>query len=309
MEVVCGDFSKPLFGMASEEYEALLCSVTMVVHCGAAVNLKKSYSALRSANVGGTLQVIRFCFESKAPPRLIFISTTDVLPKGEYEGKLEPYHLPKEALEAESGYAVSKVVGEALVVEALGRGLHGGIIRLGMIGGDSRTGNCNPTDFVMRLYLGIAHTRSFPEVGPQHTNVLCLPVDVAAKAIISLADSPLDHTAVNLVSGQAPLPLMELRQHLLAFKGPYAELPIVPFKEWMERVKRDAALSLWPAFSWASKLDEFPVFNQRKIPLRQAGEFLSTSILELMERGVDEMSLHRMIDFILAEPDMQQSHR
>ena len=224
---------------------------------------------------------------------MVFISTTDVIPR---EGEREPFALPQEALvEADSGYSKSKVVGEALCCQAFERGMKGVIVRLGMVGPSAKSGDCAPTDFVSRLYTGFAHTRAFPETGAEHCTVLSLPVDVAASAIAEVAVSNANHAAFNLVSGAAPVPMTAIREQLLAFGDPFKALPIVPFSEWMELVRVDAALSLWPVLGWATKRETFPEFNSRKISFGAIRGCLSSECIAAIERGVDQEILHKSL--------------
>ena len=68
---------------------------------------------------------------------------------------------------------------------------------------------------------------------------------------------------VHVVSGAPPQPMAALREVLLAFGPPFDALPLVPYAEWMRRVRLEAQLSLWPVMAWAEKLEEFPTFNRR----------------------------------------------
>lgn len=295
LHVEAGDFSKPLLGVSDSIYSEWCGSVSTVIHCGARVSLQSGYDSHRAANVIGTVEILRFSAATNA--RFVFISTTDTLLR---TGDKEPYELPKEALDehADLGYAISKVVGEALVVEAFSRGLDGVIVRLGMVGSDSQTGVSTGTDFVSRLYTGFAHTRSFPVVGPEHTMVSCLPVDVTATALCELALSSANHTAVNLVSGATPTPMSVIREWLLEFGGCFSQLAVTPFCEWMKLVEVDAALSLWPVFFKAAEKEEFPLFNSRKIAIGAALEHLSASTAQAITQGVDKQCLHKMLAYM-----------
>ena len=304
LDVVAGDPGRTTFGLDDASYEALQQRVQhgCVVHCAAYVDLKRRYSLLRKANVLGTIEVLRFCAASSA--RMIFISTTDLLPRGGAGGTLhkdpEPLQLPPEAAEAcfaESGYAASKAVGEALVVRAVARGLPGCIVRLGMVGG-ALTGVCNPTDFVMRMLIGFSQTRSFPETEEKHTMVSVLPVDAAARALVELAFSRAEGVALNLVSGATKVPMAVLRERLLTFGGPFTELPIIPYKEWIQRVQNDAALSFWPVFGYGASREDFPVFNSRYAPLKAICGHISAETITGVSRGLDEVYLHNLLTFV-----------
>ena len=63
-----------------DNWLALAASVSTVIHCGAVVDLKKDYAFHRPPNVIGTREAIRFAIAAHA--RLLYISTTDVVPHG-----------------------------------------------------------------------------------------------------------------------------------------------------------------------------------------------------------------------------------
>ena len=204
-------------------------------------------------------------------------------------------------LAEESGYAASKAVGEVLVAAALERLLcRGLIIRLGMMVGDSATGACEPKDFVSRLLVGIAATRAFPETSPTHTFPNCLPVDVAAAAVVELAQNDAAVGVVCVANGSPAQSMASVRVSLLAFGSPFEQLPLLSFREWMVRVRLDAALSLWPLFSFASSLDEFPSYNKRLNPVDSCCKLLSPPTASALRRGFDEKALHQMLRFLFA---------
>ena len=310
LSVHCGSLGADMLGLGSvERWCALADSVHTCIHCGAVVDLTRSYGHHFAANVQGTLEVIRLCEYAKA--RMLFVSTTDVLPESNHPEVPMRVADVRQAAER-GGYAASKAVGEVLVAAAAQQGdLAGGcvIARLGMVAGCSETGTCAPTDFVSRLLVGIADTGCFPETdGEVHTMVHSLPVDVAARALVDLAehcrhdgnDGP--HAAlVNIVSGAPPQSMAALRSSLVAFGPPFDPLPVVPYAEWMRRVRADAALSLWPAFSWAAKLEAFPRFNQRCPSVSALSTCVSESTAEAIRRGFDEPALHRMLANLLGE--------
>jgi thioester reductase-like protein len=311
LQVQCGALGKERLGMSEGEFESLGKRVTKVIHLGAVVDLKGSYFLHRDANVLGTTDVIRLASISSA--RLLFVSTTDVLPSGSAgESSSVSEEEESTALPAadsvqrqESGYSASKAVGEVLVAEALRRGLPGCIARLGMVGADSETGVCNPRDFLSRLFIGFSHTRCFPETTAEHTLTHALPVDVAARALVELAQSSdADRLAVNVVSAAPLLSMSALRERLLAFQpvaseaNPYGELPLVPFPHWIRSVREDAAVSAWPVMSWAADRQAFPVYNSRKCLLGRLAGFMRSETLEGLLAGMDEQCLHRQLAFL-----------
>lgn len=317
VQAVCGSLTADLLGLSEATWTQLARSVRTVVHCGAVVDLKRAYAFHRRANVLGTLEVLRLCREARA--RLVFLSTTDVLPSAPPSSppppppSLAPKQTLPDALSvqlrahvrpaaADSGYAASKAVGECLVAAAFERGhVRGVIARLGMCVGDTRCGVCEPTNYVARLLLGIAATKAFPETEPTtHTLVHALPVDTVAAACVDLAAISWSGGVVDVVSGAPHLPMAALHQSLLAFGAPFADLPLLPFSAWMARVRDDAALSLWPVLGWTAHRDAFPVFNTRCPSPNLCMNLVRPSTADAMRKGFDEAALHVMLTHLFA---------
>ena len=314
---------------SAEEFDALAARTGAVLHLAAKVDLNAGFDAHCAANVDGVVEVLRLAFRARA--RLIFASTTDVLPSGWGDDEPAPSSLPTlsekdgckiamlsrfavlpVSLTRKHHYfiadALSKLVGERLVETAVDRGLAANIVRLGFIGGSSETGACNPKDFICRLLIGLCHTRAFPEPsGPDaQTLTRFLPVDVASRALSALVsldghDDPSASGVVHLTSGGPELPLSELHTILQRFGAPFSPLPLVPFTQWMERAELDGALSVWPVLSWAKGRPHFPVFNTRSARPRRALELLdlagdSALCAELSPGGAEqERVIHAML--------------
>jgi NADP-dependent 3-hydroxy acid dehydrogenase YdfG len=96
-EPVKGDLGKPLLGVGEEAFAALRERVSLVVHCGAQVNLVARYSSLRRVNVLGSLEVLRL----GRPVR--FVSSSSAHDS------------------ASEGYGMSKLVAERAFVHAAER--------------------------------------------------------------------------------------------------------------------------------------------------------------------------------------------
>ena len=95
--VICfveGDISLPLLGMEKSLYEKLKSETVAVVHCAAWVNLLASYGTLRSANVGGTFELL------KLGKQMCYVSSSDAFEK------------------ANNGYGQTKFVSEMLIRHA-----------------------------------------------------------------------------------------------------------------------------------------------------------------------------------------------
>ncbi|CAF1238808.1 unnamed protein product [Adineta steineri] len=107
-----GDLALPQLGLHNDQYSMLVSKMRSIYHCGAEVSLIKSYTDLRSANVLGTLELIKLACLSNC--RINYISTLSVLDEND-----------------QSGYVKSKEVAEYLVKQASERDLAVSILRPG----------------------------------------------------------------------------------------------------------------------------------------------------------------------------------
>jgi thioester reductase-like protein len=184
---VCGDLEKPYLGLSIQEFFALSGVVETVFHSAAVLSDAQPYEFLKSANVGGTREVLRLSCLGQAK-RLHYVSTNSVFgqaispkPAGFCE---TDFIAPGEHLQ--DGYDQAKWVAEALVHEARCRGLPVNVYRPSHIVGHSLTGSWNTDDFVCRMLKGCV------ELGraPDDQEVDMVTVDYVARAIVAVATSP-----------------------------------------------------------------------------------------------------------------------
>ena len=183
---VPGDLSEPLLGLSEDGFDELAGGIDLIVHSGALVNLIYPYSALKSANVDGTREVLRLACRQKIKP-VHHVSTNGVFPRGHGPCE-EETDLDDLAGTQANGYGRSKWVAEKLVHEAAGRGLPAVVYRPGNISGHSETGASNPKDFLGVVISESVRTGSAP--GIEGWRVEMTPVDFVAAAILRLAEEP-----------------------------------------------------------------------------------------------------------------------
>jgi thioester reductase-like protein len=181
--VVGGDLKEPGLGLSERATASLAREVDAICHAGAEVNWVYPYEALRAANVGGTLELIRLACSRAIP--LHFVSSLSVCyaasgPRDvdeSYDGLagLGGVHL---------GYAQTKIVAEALVRQAEARGLAAVTYRPAILSGDSTSGRFNPDDVLAALVRGCVQMGTAPDLDWQ---LDCLPVDVVARSIVRMA--------------------------------------------------------------------------------------------------------------------------
>ncbi|NEP59574.1 MAG: amino acid adenylation domain-containing protein [Symploca sp. SIO2G7] len=211
---VRGDLTKPLLGLSKQEFQQLATEIDTIYHNGAFVNLIYPYTALRTANVLGTKEILKLASQVKVKP-VHFISTLDVFQSPHYTGMeviSEDINLECEGLA--DGYAQSKWVGEQLVMAAHARGIPGCIYRPGMITGHSQSGASSTDDLITRLIKGLIQLGSAPDLD---IKLSLTPVDYVSRAIVNLSQQPASlGKAFHLVSPDA-LHFRELVQAIQTF--------------------------------------------------------------------------------------------
>lgn len=183
--LIVGDLRKPLLGVEPELFQRLAGTIDQIYHSAAEVHYLHPYAALKQSNVDGTIEVLRLACIEKVKP-VHYISTLAVALSADHEGTIAE-DAPVQGCTSIKGYDQSKWVAEMIVAEARARGLPAAIYRPGRIGGHSLTGVGNPDDFLTRLICGCVQLGVAPDIPLVES---LLPVDVAAQAIVHLAQQP-----------------------------------------------------------------------------------------------------------------------
>jgi thioester reductase-like protein len=231
---VPGDLDSPRFGLSAEAFERLAGRVSAVYHNGAQVNFVKSYSAMKSANVQGTHEVLRLAGMGPTKP-VHHVSTVSVFGAIGYFTRQpvlmedEPLDEVRPYLPLDIGYVQSKWVAEQLVWQARRRGIPVRVYRPGLLLGHSVTGVTNPDDFISRLILGCIRLGRFPRL--REERIQLTSIDYAAEAIVRLSlREGLDGKAFHV----APPPEsdIELRDLFALVRSAGYPLAEVPYSEW-----------------------------------------------------------------------------
>ncbi|MGK7927162.1 MAG: amino acid adenylation domain-containing protein, partial [Spirulina sp.] len=229
---VLGDLTKPMFGLANEEFRELAHGMDVIYHCGAFINLIYPYSVLRKPNVLGTREVLRLASQGRVTP-IHFISTFDVF--------LSPHYSQRDVLYEEesilhpeqlaNGYAQSKWVAEQLLLTARERGIPASIYRLPMISGHSQTGVANPEDLLSRFITGTIQLGSAPLLDRP---LSMIPVDYVNKAIVHVSRQPESLNKVFHFSNPHPLPCDRFVKTLREMGYHLCELP---YQQWLKKLQ------------------------------------------------------------------------
>lgn len=182
LDILDGDILLPRLGMSDTAYESLARDVDCIIHSAAHVNFIYPYEALRAANVLGVHEVIRFAFYRRIKP-VHYLSTAAIWPMGARQTFYERDSIDHERL-LNLGYDEAKWVAERCLLHAADRGLPVARYRPGEVGGDSKTGRCVLSHFIIGALKGFLQFGAFPAID---AFVDMTPVDYVAKAVVHLA--------------------------------------------------------------------------------------------------------------------------
>jgi len=232
VSVVRGDLATSHLGMSGHEFEAIASTVDAVCHAGATVNWVRPYTALKSSNVSGTIELLRLAARRGTP--FHFVSSLSVCYSTTAALQVDETYDPLPDIGGlHLGYAQTKVVAEALVREAGRRGLPIAIYRPTLISGHSLTGAFNRDDIIARVLTGCVRMGVAPDLA---WSLDCLPVDVAAERITTTAPRP---GAVHLAH---PKP-RSWRECVLWLRLYGYDIRLAPYRDWLSCLDADTSLA------------------------------------------------------------------
>ncbi|MEA5514995.1 thioester reductase domain-containing protein [Nodularia sp. UHCC 0506] len=227
---IVGDLAQPLLGIDSEQFQILASNIDVIYHSAALLNYVYPYSALKTANVLGTQEVLRLACQTKVKP-LHYVSSVAIFESSVYAGHLveeqddfnhwEGIHL---------GYSQTKWVAEKLVKVARDRGLPVTIHRPPLISGDSKTGICNTHDFINLMTKGCLQMGSFPDVDYM---LDMSPVDYVSKSVVYLSRQKESIGKAFHLQHPQPISLKDLVEWVRSFGYP---VEMIPYEQWQSEL-------------------------------------------------------------------------
>ncbi|KAI1770196.1 putative polyketide synthase [Hypoxylon cercidicola] len=256
LKVFESDTSKPLLGLAQDQYDSLLKSVTHIVHNAWPMNGRKPVKGFESQ-----FAVMRNLVDLAAGAsarrssgsQISFQLVSSIGVVGHYPLHMNTPNIPEERMEIESvlpnGYGDAKFVCERILDETLHTmpdRFRTMVVRPGQIAGSSASGYWNHLEHLSFLVKSAQTLRALPDF-----------------------DGPLSWTPVNDVAGtMADLLLGDSQPHAVyhienPVRQPWKEtLPvladalaiprdrIIPFKEWIRRVRSFPGAAEWDNPAW-----------------------------------------------------------
>ncbi|MCA7014962.1 amino acid adenylation domain-containing protein [Dickeya dadantii] len=186
VQIYTGDLTKPQFGLNDAQYLDLSSRVSDVFHAAAQINFVLSYASVKDTNVNGTVNILRFC-SHQTRKKLHYMSTTAVFSPDYPIQPITEDMQPGFPDTLGMGYTQSKWVAERYVAQAREQGLNVNLFRIGRIGGDSRTGACQSSDFLWRQIQSVIQMEIAPEAHTLTTDLL--PVNFVSQAVVELAQT------------------------------------------------------------------------------------------------------------------------
>lgn len=238
--------SDPELGLSRVDYRFLVEHTTLIIHAAWAVNFSMRLQSFEKDHIAGLGNLINLALQSpkSTPPRFLFCSSTaSVLGNPPARPVREQIsHNPSSA--SLLGYSRSKWVAEAICERA-----HDGtrmkdriaVLRIGQLCGDTQSGIWNITEAWPLMLSSARVTGSLPLL--ENESLAWLPVDLAAKAVVEIAESSL----FNQVMHDSCIPVFHLVNpdhstkwtDLLSWMSRLSpnEFEILPPKTWVQRLE------------------------------------------------------------------------
>jgi len=188
VRIVPGDLAQPRLGLSDAAFAELAERIDAIYHNGAWVNSLHGYAALKPANVGGTVEVMRLAARTRRK-HVHYVSTLSTLPAPSQARALGAPAADEEALARcwralGSGYARSKWVAERLLRAGGERALPFTVYRPTHIAGAGSDGACNASDAWSLFMQACYRLGSAPDIDLRMNS---LAVDRMAAAIVELS--------------------------------------------------------------------------------------------------------------------------
>ncbi|MDX1901411.1 MAG: amino acid adenylation domain-containing protein [Gammaproteobacteria bacterium] len=228
--LVAGDIGLHQFGIPGELYDMLINKIDCIYHCGAQVNTMAAYTTLRTSNVQGTIEIIRFATQGHDKP-IYYVSTLSAAFEKDADGNYAEVFPGPQADELSGGYAISKWVSERLLTQLMQRGLPVHIYRSGYIGGPSDTGITNQNDSLLLLIKGCIQMGYAPD---WQENIALLPVDFVSKAIVTISQQQPERNGVFHIDHPVGMLWTDLVQWLVDYGY---NIKLCSHKEWLRHLE------------------------------------------------------------------------
>lgn len=264
---VCGDIALQNFGLFAADWRFYTETIDAVYHCAATVNMMASFDDLKPANLDGTREVLRMVLEG-ARKHLHYASTLSVfVATDQNHGRVYEEDRLQDTQDVYGGYAQTKWVAEAMLLQVPKTAAEISIYRLGLVTADSVTGSAAKHDFLSLFVEGIKSLGVVPDDDALTSLAVDVtPIDDAVRGIVSLSARPAG--VYHLANGK-PLYLPHLLNIIKEFG---VNLRSVDLNEWARlpdiRDMTTAETSAWLSLCRVLPVNDYERF--RSMDLFQA---------------------------------------
>ncbi|KAH0599415.1 hypothetical protein MHUMG1_02202 [Metarhizium humberi] len=242
IEVLPGDFSQARLGLTESSFQELAEWASVVFHLGAQVNYNEPYAATRTANVLGTLNLLRLAATGK-PKAFHYASTISAFgPTGlmknrpsliDENGSLAPY--VENAIPYEMGYGQSQWVADELVSTLMRRGFPTAIYRCGFVLCHGESGIGNVDDFTSRLLTDCTRLGIFPLLPNQREELVTVDYVASAMRLISTSNDNLGRAYHLVPDLDSSIDMNTL--FCLVGKAANVTMTGLPYHDWLDRIR------------------------------------------------------------------------
>lgn len=251
--------SEPQLGLSQGDYTFLVQNTTLIIHAAWAVNFSMRLQSFEKDHIAGLGNLINLALQSPqpVPPRFLFCSSTaSVL--GKPPANPIPEQISHDPMSASPlGYSRSKWVAEAICERAhieTKMKDRMAVLRIGQLCGDTKSGIWNITEAWPLMLSSVKVTGSLPRL--ENETLDWLPVDLAAKAVVEIAESfLLDQTT------------HELRVPVFHLVNPNHLTKWADLLSWMSRLY-PSEFEILPPRIWVQRLENLSG-EQAKHPARK----------------------------------------
>ena len=239
LHAVSSDLSQANLGLNSYVIEHLLSSTTSIIHSAWAVNFNLGVRSFEQQHIRGTYNLINFCLRSKLPEaaRFFFCSSVSAASNTPKPASIQESKIEDLSHAQLMGYGRSKLVTEHITHNAMvSTGMHARVLRIGQLGGDTKSAYWNETEAVALMFRSALTTGALPALDERPS---WLPVDQCAQVITEIACSSSPPSDSNLVYHLVNPKTFSWKNDLLPALKRGSSLPefeIVSPKEWLQRL-------------------------------------------------------------------------